>query len=69
MEAIDIVVRDLPPFVTRPEVAELLRCRREFISDLIRKGELTAIQRRARQGSRLLIPKESLRAYLERSRR
>ncbi len=71
MEAITLeaTLANLPALLTRPEVAEFLRCRREFVSDLIRSGELAAIQRKARQGSRLLIPRESIRAYLARASR
>lgn len=55
---------------TRNEAARFLRCRPEFVSKLVDRGELTAVQRRARgHGSRILIPRESIRAYLERCAR
>lgn len=71
MEAntLDKTLADLKALVTVPETANFIRSRPAFVRELIEKGELEAIQRKRRQGSRLLIPKESLRRYLERAAR
>jgi excisionase family DNA binding protein len=61
------LVEDLPPFVTRAELAELFRCQKNFISLLIKEKEIEAFQRRSGAGSRILIPRASVLAYLERS--
>lgn len=66
---LEATLAGLPELSTTPEVSALLRCRRQFVIELIRSGELEAVQRKRQQGSRLLIPKESLRRYLERSTR
>ena len=68
--AVDAALEGLPRFMTTGEAASVLRCRREFVSALVSLGELAGVQRRARRkGSPLLIPKESLRDYLQRSTR
>ena len=66
---LEATLAGLPALLTNPEVSEFLRCRRQFVKELIDAGELEAVQRKRQQGSRLLIPKESLRRYLERSAR
>ncbi len=67
---VDAAVASLAALNTRNEVAAFLRCRPRFVSKLVDEGELTAVQRRARGvGSRMLIPRESIRAYLERCAR
>jgi hypothetical protein len=61
------VVESLPLLSTRAETADFLRCQPNFISQLIQDGELSAFQRRATAGSRILIPRDSIASYLERS--
>jgi hypothetical protein len=65
-ELLDEIFADLPAMLTRSEAAAVLRCRDQHISDLHHRDELAGFQRAARQGSKLLIPKLSLRAYVER---
>ena len=65
-EFLDAIFADLPPMLTRSEAAAVLRCRDQHVSDLYRRDELAGFQRAARQGSKVLIPKASLRAYIER---
>jgi excisionase family DNA binding protein len=60
-------VQDLPPLLKKAEAATFLRSHEQTVADLIRNGELVAVQRRPRQGSPLLISRDSLRAYLERN--
>ena len=66
-EIITTMVDALPLMLTREETANLLRCQRNLVSELIEKGELVGFQRRARAGSPILIPRDSLRRYLERA--
>jgi excisionase family DNA binding protein len=63
---LDSIFADLPPMLTRSEVAAVLRCRNQHVSDLYHRGELAGFQKAARQGSKLLVPRASLRAYIER---
>jgi excisionase family DNA binding protein len=65
-ELLDAIFADLPPMLLRSEVAAVLRCRDQHVSDLVHRGELPAFQKAARQGSKLLVPKRGLREYLER---
>ncbi len=44
------------------QVADALACSRQWVYELIREGELTAI----RKGSYLRVPEESVRAFLDR---
>jgi len=53
--------------VLRAEAATILRCKLQHVSELVHRGELPAFQKAAaRQGSKLLIPRAALRAYVER---
>lgn len=63
----DSLVQDLPALLKKREAATFLRAHEQTVADLIRTGELVAVQRRAKQGSPLLISRDSLRAYLERN--
>jgi len=63
---LDSIFADLPNLLLRSEVAAVLRCRDQHVSDLYHRGELAGFQKAARQGSKLLIVKASLRAYVER---
>ena len=60
-------VADLPPLVTRQETAKFLRSSKDHVSRLVRSGELLAVQRRVRTTAPILIPRESIRNYLERT--
>ncbi len=66
---LDSVFEELPAMLLRSEAAAMLRCRDQHVSDLVRRGELAAFQRAARQGSKILIPKAALREYFERHSR
>ena len=66
---LDSVFRDLPNMLLRSEAAAVLRCKDAHVSDLYHRGELAGFQKAPRQGSKLLIPKASLRAYVERHSR
>lgn len=48
------------PYLTVPEAAELLRCKRPRVDDLLSQGKLT----RVKEGSRTLIARAELEAYL-----
>jgi len=65
-ECLEKAVEGLPVFCTRAEVADLLRCQKNFVSKLIQNGELTGVQHRAGTTSKVLVPRESIRLYLER---
>jgi excisionase family DNA binding protein len=65
---VDRIVAGLPPLLTRKEAAALLRCRPDHISRLIAAGELLGVQRRqGAKGAPVLVTRDSIRAYLERS--
>jgi excisionase family DNA binding protein len=68
-DLLDSIFADLPDLLLRSEAAAILRCRDQHISDLVRQRELSAYQRRKAQGSKVLIYKASLRAYIERHSR
>jgi excisionase family DNA binding protein len=65
-EFLDAIFSDLPDMLLRSEAAAVLRCTDAHVSDLYHRGELAGFQKAARQGSKVLIPKASLRAYVER---
>jgi excisionase family DNA binding protein len=65
-ELLDAIFDDKPNMLLRSEAAAILRCRDQHVSDLVHRGELPAFQKAARQGSKILIPKAALRAYIER---
>ncbi len=56
--------RDQSPLLTITEAAQLLRCRRQRIDDLLSQGRLT----RLKDGSRTLIAREEIEAHLRRRR-
>ena len=68
-EHLDAIFADLPPMLLRSEAAAVLRCKDAHVSDLYHRGELAGFQKAPRQGSKLLIPAASLRAYIERHSR
>jgi excisionase family DNA binding protein len=68
-ELLDAIFADLPGLLRRSEAAAVLRCKDPHISDLYHWGEIAGFQKAARQGSKLLISKASLRAYIERHSR
>jgi excisionase family DNA binding protein len=68
-ELLDEIFADKPDLMVRSEAAAVLRCRDQHVSDLVHRGELPAFQKAARQGSKILIPKAALRAYIERHSR
>jgi excisionase family DNA binding protein len=49
-----------PEFLTIPETAQLLRCKRQRVDDLLSSGRLT----RVKDGSRVLIRRAEIDAYL-----
>jgi len=56
----------ISPYMTIPEAAEYLRCRRQRIDDLLSSGRLTRIK----EGRRTLVLRQEVMAYLqERHRR
>ena len=58
---------DVPPFLTRRETAELLRCNISTVSIMVTRGELQGAKRIAgKPGSPLLIPKAAVLRHLER---
>ncbi len=65
-ETLDAIFADKPDLMLRSEAAAVLRCKDAHVSDLYHRGELAGFQKAARQGSKVLIPKASLRAYIER---
>jgi excisionase family DNA binding protein len=65
-EHLDEIFADKPDLMLRSEVAAVLRCKDAHVSDLYHRGELAGFQKAPRQGSKLLIPKNALRAYIER---
>ena len=66
---LDSIFTDKPEVLLRSEVAAILRCRDQHVSELYRRGDLHGFQRAARQGSKLLIYKEGLREYMARHSR
>lgn len=65
----DSVVRDLPALLTQAEVSGFLRMHAQTVRELVRAGELVAVQRRAKQGSPIKVTRDSVRDYLARNRR
>ncbi|HXH87343.1 MAG TPA: helix-turn-helix domain-containing protein [Gaiellaceae bacterium] len=53
------------PLLTIPETAELLRCSRQRIDDLLSQGRLT----RHKEGRRTLLRRTEVEAYLQTTRR
>jgi hypothetical protein len=65
----DSLVQDLPPLLKKKECAAFLRSHEQTVAELVRSGELVGIQRRAKQGSPILVTRDSIAVYLERNRR
>jgi len=63
------LTQGLPPLVPVKQAATLLHAHPQTIRDLVRCGELEAVQRRAKQGSPVLVLTDSIDAYCERNRR
>jgi excisionase family DNA binding protein len=61
------IARAEPPsrYMTIPEAAELLRCKRQRIDDLLSSGRLS----RVKDGSRTLIARGEIEGYVERGGR
>ncbi len=64
-EHLDSVFKGKPEMLLRSEAAAILRCKPQHVSELVRRRELAGFQKAARQGSKLLIPRAALRAYVE----
>jgi hypothetical protein len=65
----DSAVSGLPPLVPVKQAGTFLHAHPETVRSLVRSGELTGIQRRARQGSPVLVTRDSIAAYLTRHQR
>jgi hypothetical protein len=67
--AFDSVVSLLPQLVPVKEAGTFLHAHPETVRSLVRSGELTGVQRRAKQGSPVLVTRDSIADYLNRHRR
>jgi hypothetical protein len=67
--AFDDTVSQLPQLVPVKEAGAFLHAHPETVRSLVRSGELTGIQRRAKQGSPVLVTRDSIADYLNRHRR
>ena len=67
--AFDSAVSQLPPLVPVKEAGKFLHAHAETVRSLVRSGELTGIQRRVKQGSPVLVTRDSIAEYLNRHRR
>lgn len=65
----DSAVSELPPLVPVKQAGTFLHAHPETVRVLVRSGELTGIQRRAKQGSPVLVTRDSIAAYLTRHQR
>jgi len=65
----DRAVAELPPLVPVKVAAAFLCAHPETVRGLVRTAELTGIQRRAKQGSPVLVTRDSIADYLDRHRR
>ncbi len=65
----DSVVQGLPALCPNKLTAGFLHMHEQTVRDLIRSGELVAIQRRAKSGSPVLVTRDSIRDYLARNQR
>lgn len=65
----DSAVSELPPLVPVKQAGTFLHAHPETVRSLVRSGELTGIQRRAKQGSPVLVTRDSIAAYLTRNQR
>jgi len=62
------VTQGLPRLVPVKQAARLLHAHPQTIRNLVRRGELEAVQRRAKQGSPVLVLTDSIDAYCQRNR-
>ena len=67
--AFESAVSQLPQLVPVKEAGAFLHAHPETVRSLVRSGELTGIQRRAKQGSPVLVTRDSIADYLNRHRR
>jgi len=67
--AFDSTVTELPALVPVKQAGTFLHAHPETVRGLVRSGELVAIQRRAKQGSPVLVTRDSIADYLNRHRR
>jgi hypothetical protein len=67
--AFDSTVNELPPLVPVKQTGTFLHAHPETVRSLVRSGELIGVQRRAKQGSPVLITRDSIRDYLARNER
>lgn len=67
--AFELVVSELPPLVPIKQAASFLHCHPSTVRTLVRRRELDAIQRQAKQGSPVLVFRESIAAFLTRNQR
>jgi hypothetical protein len=67
MDNFDDLLKGQPPLLKVRESAELLRMHDETVKRLIRTGQLIGVQRRKRQGSPILVSRDSIRDYLARN--
>jgi hypothetical protein len=65
----DSAVSQLPPLVPIKEAGKFLHAHAETVRSLVRSGELKGIQRRAKQGSPVLVFRDSIADYLNRHQR
>lgn len=65
----DSAVSQLPQLIPVKEAGAFLHSHPETVRSLVRSGELTGIQRRAKQGSPVLVTRDSIAAYLSRHQR
>jgi len=64
----DSAVSELPPLVPVKQAATFLHAHPETVRSLVRSGELDAFQRHAaKQGSPVLVIRDSIAAYLTRN--
>jgi hypothetical protein len=68
-KALDSTVNELPPLVPVKQTGTFLHAHPETVRSLVRSGELIGIQRRAKQGSPVLVTRDSIAAYLTRNQR
>jgi len=67
MDNFDDLLKGQPPLLKVRESAELLRMHDETVKRLIRTGQLIGVQRRKKQGSPILVSRDSIRDYLARN--
>jgi hypothetical protein len=65
----DSIVSELPALVPIKLAAEFMHAHPQTVRDLHRSGELIGVQRKAKQGSPVLISRDSIRDYLARNER